>query len=44
LNTPEKVKMGGPDVHGILTDPQYILPTVLPDGEYYDFVRKVTNS
>jgi hypothetical protein len=37
LNTPEKVKMGDPDVHGVLTDPQYRLPTVLPDGEYKGF-------
>ena len=37
LNTPEKVKMGDPDVYGILTDPQYRLPTVLPDGEYKGF-------
>jgi len=37
LNTPEKVKMGDPDVYGILTDLQYRLPTVLPDGEYKGF-------
>ena len=37
LNTTEKVKMGDPIVYGILTDPQYRLPTVLPDGEYKGF-------
>ena len=37
LNTPERVKTGDPMVYGILTDPQYRLPTVLPDGEYKGF-------
>ena len=37
LNTPERVKTGDPIVYGILTDPQYRLPTVLPDGEYKGF-------
>ena len=34
LNTPEKVKEGDPMVHAILTNPEYRLPTVLPDGKY----------
>ncbi len=38
LNTLEKVKTGDPDVYRILTDTQYKLPTVLPDGEYNGFV------
>jgi hypothetical protein len=37
LNTPERVKTDDPIVYGILTDPQYRLPTVLPDGEYKGF-------
>ena len=37
LNTPERVKTGDPIVYGILTDPQYRLPTVLPDCEYKGF-------
>ena len=34
LNTREKVKEGDPDVYAILTNPEYKLPTVLPDGKY----------
>ncbi len=34
LNTREKVKNGDPAVYQILTDPQYRLPSVLPDGTY----------
>ena len=34
LNTPEKVKNQDPDVYKLLTDKQYKLPTVLPDGTY----------
>ncbi|MDP7566566.1 MAG: hypothetical protein QF794_10700 [Candidatus Marinimicrobia bacterium] len=37
LNTSEKVKTGDPDVYNILTDPQYNLPTVLPNDEYKGF-------
>lgn len=37
LNTFEKVKTGDPDVYGILTNPNYGLPSVLPDGEYNGF-------
>ena len=38
LNTPEKLKTGDPDVYGILTDPQYGLPSILPDGEYNGYI------
>jgi len=34
LNTREKVKEQDPAVYAILTNPDYKLPTVLPDGEY----------
>jgi hypothetical protein len=34
LNTREKVKAQDPAVYAILTDPEYRLPTVLPDGKY----------
>jgi len=34
LCTPELLQSGDPAVHGLLTDPQYGLPTVLPDGRY----------
>jgi hypothetical protein len=34
LNTREKVKEQDVAVYAILTDPQYQLPTVLPDGRY----------
>jgi len=34
LCTPELLESGDPAVHGLLTDPQYGLPTVLPDGRY----------
>ena len=37
LNTLEKVKTGDPDVYSILSDPEYKLPTVLPDAEYNGF-------
>jgi hypothetical protein len=33
-NTEEKVKAGDPKIYSLLTDPQYKLPTVLPDGIY----------
>jgi hypothetical protein len=33
-NTAEKVKAGDPKIYALLTDPQYKLPTVLPDGIY----------
>jgi hypothetical protein len=33
-NTEEKVKAGDPKIYALLTDPQYKLPTVLPDGIY----------
>lgn len=33
-NTREKVKKGDPKIYALLTDPQYKLPTVLPDGHY----------
>jgi len=34
LNTKEKVRERDPDVYAILTNPEYRLPTVLPDGKY----------
>ncbi len=34
LNTKEKVRDGDPTVYALLTDPQYSIPTVLPDGSY----------
>jgi hypothetical protein len=34
LNTAEKVESGDPLIYGILTDPDYGLPRVLPDGHY----------
>jgi len=34
LNTPDKVRQGDPAVYAILTDPQYNLPKVTPDGIY----------
>jgi len=34
LNTKQKVKDIDPDIFKLLTDPQYRLPTVLPDGTY----------
>jgi hypothetical protein len=34
LNTKEKVKQKDPAVYAILTNPEYNLPTVLPDGKY----------
>jgi hypothetical protein len=33
-NTREKVEKGDPKIYALLTDPQYKLPTVLPDGIY----------
>lgn len=33
-NTAEKLKAGDPKIYALLTDPQYMLPTVLPDGIY----------
>ena len=37
FNTLEKVKIGDPDVYSLLTDAQYKLPSILPDGEYNGF-------
>jgi hypothetical protein len=34
LRTKEKVKSGDPTIYALLTDPQFKLPTVLPDGKY----------
>ena len=34
LNTEEKVMETDPDIYNLLTDPQYKLPTILPDGNY----------
>jgi hypothetical protein len=34
LNTPEKLAAGDPDVFALLTDPEYRLPRILPDGNY----------
>jgi hypothetical protein len=33
-NTRDKVEKGDPKIYALLTDPQYKLPTVLPDGVY----------
>ena len=33
-NTEEKVMETDPDIYNLLTDPQYKLPTILPDGNY----------
>ncbi len=33
-NTEEKVMEIDPDIYNLLTDPQYKLPTILPDGNY----------
>jgi hypothetical protein len=34
LDTPEKLAAGDPEVHALLTDPEFNMPTVLPDGVY----------
>ena len=34
LNTKEKVMETDPDIYNLLTDSQYKLPTILPDGNY----------
>lgn len=34
LNTPELVEATDPMIYAILTNPEYALPTVLPDGDY----------
>jgi hypothetical protein len=34
LNTKEKVMETDPDIYNLLTDPQYKLPTIIPDGNY----------
>ena len=34
LHTKELVMEKDPDIYALLTDPQYKLPTVLPDGNY----------
>jgi hypothetical protein len=34
LSTAEKVMETDPDIYNLLTDPQYKLPTILPDGNY----------
>lgn len=34
FNTPEKVKEGDPKIYALLTDPEYGLPSRLPDGQY----------
>jgi len=33
-NTLEKVKEKDPAVYTLLTDPEYFIPSVLPDGDY----------
>lgn len=37
--TPELVETMDPAVYALLTDPQYSLPTVLPDGSYHPTTR-----
>ncbi len=34
LNTKEKVENGDPSIYALLTDPKYMIPSVLPDGNY----------
>lgn len=34
LCTPEELESGDPDIYSLLTDPQYNLPSILPDGSY----------
>ena len=34
LRTREKVRLGDPTIYALLTNPEYKLPTVLPDGNY----------
>jgi len=34
LCTKEKVMSQDPEIYALLTDPQYSLPTILPDGAY----------
>jgi len=34
LNTPEKLQEGEPVLYGILSDPEYRIPMVIPDGTY----------
>jgi hypothetical protein len=34
LNTAERLEEGDPEVYALLTDPQYKLARVLPDGNY----------
>ena len=34
--TPDKVLSMDPTIHALLTDPQYKMPTILPDGTYGD--------
>ncbi len=41
LRTREKVQTGDPAVYALLTDPQYKLPTVLPDGKYRGDALKI---
>ena len=41
LNTLEKVKSGDPAIYSLLTDPQYKLSTLLPDGNYKHRVFKI---
>ena len=44
LNTREKVRTGDPDVYAILTNQSYILPTVLPDGNYTSSTFEIKTS
>lgn len=41
LNTADKLATGDPDVHALLTDPEYNLPSVLPDGVYTGFPLEI---
>ena len=34
LNTAEKLRQGDPDIYSLLTDPDFRLPKVIPDGNY----------
>jgi len=44
LNTADKLAVGDPAVYTILTDPEFNLPKVLPDGMYTAFPLEVESS
>ena len=42
LNTPIKLRAGDPRMYGLLTDPRFKLPTVLPTGSYTATPLRIT--